>query len=256
MYPATLFYWLRNAARSLRLATYAAACFALGIEYATSFWEPQREPLAPPPPVKLMTAEQQTRHELISLLGNVGFRADEVPEFRAALKKPGEGISTIDLVRRRQEILAAIPREMPAEGWVSSTFGPRAHDGEHEQGFHKGIDIAAGEGTIIRAPSNGIVRFAGRYGGFGNYLAIVHGFGIVTKYAHCATLLVEAGQEVKIGDPIATVGQSGRSRGIHLHYEVWFNDKAANPMAFLPDFRQSHGTPLTQLSSSDFLAGP
>jgi hypothetical protein len=116
---------------------------------------------------------------------------------------------------------------------VSSHFGYRIHPILGGRQFHAGIDIGLPTGTPIRAGHDGIVTFAGyNTGGFGNLVIIDSGDGLVTKYAHCDTLLVTTGQEVSAGDVIATVGSTGQSTGPHLHMEVLINGQHFNP-AFL-----------------------
>lgn len=156
----------------------------------------------------------------------------EHPEFERALYNP-DGLPLADIVRRRYEILSALPQFSPVDGWISSPVGRRHVPGEIAQQMHKGVDIAAAVGTTVFAPGDGVVRFAGPKSTYGNYIAIVHGYGVVTKYAHNSKLLVKAGDRVKTGDPIATVGESGRVRGAHLHYEVWLNDRFVNPLHFM-----------------------
>lgn len=182
----------------------------------------------------LALQEDASRQALQALLKRVGIDAMDHPEMIRALGMSDDKLPVDDLLRRRDEILRAIPQTMPADGYLSSQFGDRVAPGKERASLHKGLDIAAMEGTPIYAPADGVVRFAGRYGGFGNYVSIVHGYGIVTKYAHTEKVLVKAGERVKRGELIATVGGSGRSRGVHLHYEVWVNDKAIDPLGFLP----------------------
>jgi len=182
--------------------------------------------------------ERITREKLEDILSRAGIDAWEHPEFARALEAPEGKQNTWDTIRRRREIVASVPQILPVHGRISSIFGVR-HVGPGESGVHKGIDVAAPLGSIVYAPADGVVRFAGRYGGFGKYVSIVHGYGLVTKFGHNSELLVKAGQRVRRGDPIAKVGESGRSRGIHLHYEVWLNDKPIDPMPFLPEEVQS-----------------
>ena len=176
---------------------------------------------------------ERTRFVLSSLLERTGLNPDEHPELDRSLDNP-DFLPSTDLLRRRYEILRAIPQHSPSDGWISSTYGERTVPGESRQHFHKGIDIAAHTGTLVYAPGDGIVRFAGRYGSYGKFVSIVHGYGIVTKFAHNNRLLVRAGDRVKTGDPIAQVGDTGKSRGMHLHYEVWVNDRSTDPLGFMP----------------------
>ena len=187
--------------------------------------------------LKVAEVERRTRGELRMVLDNAGLDPRGHPDFMRALSPRGSGVPLVELAGLQRSILRSVPRDMPADGWISSRFGERQLPGHIGPELHKGIDIAASEGTLVRAPSDGIVRFSGRYGGFGLYLSIVHGFGFVTKYAHNSKLLVKAGDYVTRGDPIAIIGSTGRASGIHLHYEVWVNDKPIDPTAFMPSLR-------------------
>lgn len=182
----------------------------------------------------LPLAEQdvQTAAELRAMLERAGLDLWEHPEIERALQ--AEDLSMADRVQRRRDILEYFPRYAPTDGWISSTFGKRRAPAYENVQFHKGIDIAANIGTQVVAPADGTVRFAGSYGGFGKFVSVVHGYGIITKYAHNSELLVRAGDKVKAGDVIAKVGSSGKSRGMHLHYEVWINDKPLDPLGFMP----------------------
>ena len=231
--------------------------------FAAGFALAARELEAPPDilPVTgrdlaLEALDASTRGDLELLVRNVGLSSGELPELGRSLQPRGAGVPLAELVRRRQDVLAAIPQLMPAAGWVSSTFGQRAVPGHDQRAFHRGIDIAGMEGTVVRAPADGTVRFAGRYGGFGNYVAIVHGYGIVTKYAHNQKLFVKSGQHVNRGDPIGTMGESGRARGVHLHYEVWINDKPTDPLAFMPDLRLTTGLAMASGPVTDWSIDP
>ena len=99
--------------------------------------------------------------------------------------------------------------------------------------FHKGVDIAAPMGTDVYCAAQGKVIFAGQKSGYGNCVIIEHGNGLATLYGHLSKILVDANQQVKIGDVIAKVGSTGRSTGPHLHYEVRKNNTPINPKLFL-----------------------
>jgi murein DD-endopeptidase MepM/ murein hydrolase activator NlpD len=100
-------------------------------------------------------------------------------------------------------------------------------------GGHTGIDIAGSIGTAIGAADGGVVTFAGWDGGYGNFVIINHGNGLVTRYAHCSSILVRVGQQVGQGQPIATRGSTGNSTGPHLHFEVLQNGSFRNPINYL-----------------------
>lgn len=99
--------------------------------------------------------------------------------------------------------------------------------------FHKGIDIGVAFGSDIRCTAAGTVIFAGQKGGYGNCVIVSHGNGLATLYAHLSQILVETNDEVKAGQVIAKSGNSGRSTGPHLHYEVHQNNTPVNPRLFL-----------------------
>lgn len=120
----------------------------------------------------------------------------------------------------------------PVQGTITSPFGYRYIFGETN--FHRGLDIAAPMGTAINAAADGTVTFAGVRGTYGNLVVITHDNGFVTYYAHCSKLLVEAGDQVTQGTPIAAVGSTGRSTGPHCHFEVRYQNEPVDPLAYLP----------------------
>lgn len=122
-------------------------------------------------------------------------------------------------------------------GMVTSEFGWRANPfgGGGGEG-HSGLDMGAPKGTPIQAARSGIVSYVKNSGssGYGYHLAIDHGDGMVTLYAHCSKVYVRSGQSVQQGDVIAAVGSTGRSTGNHLHLEVRIGGKKVNPRQFMP----------------------
>jgi murein DD-endopeptidase MepM/ murein hydrolase activator NlpD len=132
---------------------------------------------------------------------------------------------------------AALPSIMPTKGWLTSAFArERVHPILHLARPHEGIDLSAPMGMEIEAPAAGVVTQVSWVEGYGNMLTIDHGYGLVTRYAHCSKILVVRGQRLKRGQPIAKVGSTGLSTGPHLHYEVWVNGRPVNPMKYvLPD---------------------
>ncbi len=135
----------------------------------------------------------------------------------------------------RKSVLAATPSIWPARGWITSTFGMRRSPFTGKREFHKGLDIANKYRSPIYAPADGIVARVGREGGYGRIIEINHGYGLKTRYAHLRRALVKSGQLVKRGQQIAQMGNSGRSTGSHLHYEVWLNGKPVNPYNYILD---------------------
>ncbi|MCR5870251.1 MULTISPECIES: M23 family metallopeptidase [unclassified Sphingomonas] len=118
---------------------------------------------------------------------------------------------------------------MPAAGRISSGFGLRRHPVLRFTRMHKGLDIAAGYGAPIRAANDGVVAFAGRNGGYGNFVRLNHSGGMGTGYGHMSRIAVRGGQRVSRGQVIGYVGSTGISTGPHLHYELYRNGVAINP---------------------------
>lgn len=133
----------------------------------------------------------------------------------------------------KNEILQTTPSVRPTSGWVSSNFGSRVSPFTGDMSQHRGIDIAADIGTPIRAPAAGIVTAANMDAGYGKVITIDHGHGIVTRYGHCSQMYVKVGQRVRRGDTIGAVGNTGRSTGPHLHYEVRLQGVHVNPERYI-----------------------
>ena len=120
------------------------------------------------------------------------------------------------------------PLAWPLKGVLYGRFGVRA--GKR----HDGIDIAAPEGTPVLAAAAGTVIYAGEQPGYGAIVILRHEGGLVTLYAHNARILVDEGARVRRGEPVARVGQTGRTTGPHLHFEVREGTRPRNPLLFLP----------------------
>jgi murein DD-endopeptidase MepM/ murein hydrolase activator NlpD len=140
----------------------------------------------------------------------------------------------IDKLIADRERLDATPSIRPvAAGYVSSRFGRRVDPFTGRTSWHYGVDYSARLGTPIFATADGIVTFCSKWYEFGWTVEVSHGHGIVTRYAHCAKLLVRKGERVKRGDIIARVGSSGRSTATHLHYEVIVDGVKKNPLNYV-----------------------
>jgi len=118
---------------------------------------------------------------------------------------------------------------MPVAGHITSSFGLRMHPILRTLRMHKGIDIGAPWGTPVHAAMDGIVSFAGRTGGYGNFIKLSSGGNIATGYGHLSRILVRNGERVSRGQLIGAVGSTGLSTGPHLHWEVWKNGISVNP---------------------------
>jgi murein DD-endopeptidase MepM/ murein hydrolase activator NlpD len=122
---------------------------------------------------------------------------------------------------------------LPVIGQLSSHYGERSDPFTGEAGFHRGIDIASPIGTEIRAALPGTVTFSGWIQGYGHMVILSHANGYTTHYAHNHENLVQEGERVSRGQPIALVGQSGRATGPHVHFEVRKDGRSINPMPLL-----------------------
>lgn len=123
----------------------------------------------------------------------------------------------------------------PIEGRVSGLFGRRRVFNGQPRRPHSGMDIAAPKGTEIHAPADGVIRDTGDYFFNGNTVFIDHGQGLVTMFCHMDKIDVEAGQTIKQGEVIGTVGMTGRVTGPHLHLGVSLNDARVEPRLFFPE---------------------
>lgn len=133
----------------------------------------------------------------------------------------------------QRSLLASTPSIWPARGWVTSDFGTRVDPITAERKMHQGLDIATPHGQPVYSPSDGTVVFAGTEGGYGKVLVIDHGYGVKTRYGHLAEIFVKSGDKIARGEKVGAVGNTGRSTGPHLHYEVRVNGIPENPRKFI-----------------------
>lgn len=166
----------------------------------------------------------------------------------ALLRDMHEQVEQLDLASTRQEagfdallnylegqrnLLASTPAIRPSKGWKTSAFGYRSSPFTGRREFHKGLDIANRKGSPILATADGVVKFAGTKGLLGKTIVIDHGHGMVSTYGHIHKALKKPGEEVKRGDIIAEMGNTGRSTGPHLHYEIHLNGIPVNPTKYI-----------------------
>jgi murein DD-endopeptidase MepM/ murein hydrolase activator NlpD len=142
----------------------------------------------------------------------------------------------LEIIRERRESLNSTPSILPLKAQsyrITSRFGWRRSPFTGLKEFHDGLDIGAPLGTPIVAPGEGRVRKVGHDRHLGRYLQIDHGRRCITTYAHLSGFNVTLGQKVKRGEVIAYMGNSGRSTGSHLHYEVEIKGKPVNPNHYI-----------------------
>lgn len=133
----------------------------------------------------------------------------------------------------RKSLFMATPSLWPARGFITSEFGWRKDPVTGVTEYHEGVDIAGSYGGQVRTAAEGVVIEAGNDSGYGKVVVIDHGYGIVTRYAHLSRSFVVAGQKVKKGGVIGAIGNSGKSTGPHVHYEVRIDGVPVNPVKYL-----------------------
>ena len=154
-------------------------------------------------------------------------------EYKASMKSYSEVINHIS---KQRELFRYTPSIWPCKGMISSPYGIRFHPIFNTRFFHRAIDIANKKNTPIVATADGIVVFSGWMRGYGNVIAIEHGQKYRTVYAHLAKSLVKKGEFVIKGQEIAKMGNTGRSTGPHVHYEIHLNKRPINPMKYLSSY--------------------
>ena len=174
---------------------------------------------------KELYVQARSYDEILNLAKNQEIRMDHIPAIQPVLNK--------DLKR------------------MASGYGWRVDPVYHIRRFHQGMDFSAPVGTDIFATGNGVVTYAGWRQGYGETVEIDHGFNYTTRYAHCSKIFAYKGKKVKRGDVIALVGNTGKSTGPHLHYEVHYNKKPVDPRNFyFYDLSPEEYDLMVQLSSN------
>ena len=138
-----------------------------------------------------------------------------------------------DFFKNQKSFLSSTPSIWPTRGWVTSSFGFRKSPFTGLREKHEGWDIAARSGAPVRATADGVVVVEGREYGYGNLVEVDHGYGIVTRYGHNSKHLVKVGDHVKRGQVVSLVGNTGRSTGPHLHYEILLNGVPVSPKNYI-----------------------
>ena len=142
----------------------------------------------------------------------------------------------------QRQVLDSTPSILPVKTnsyWFSSGFGWRRSPFSGAKEFHNGLDICGNKGTPIVAPADGVVYRRGQHRYLGRYLRIDHGRGVTTTYGHLSGYNVDRGQQVKRGEVIGFMGNSGRSSGTHVHYSVRVKTKYVNPFHYILNTRRN-----------------
>jgi murein DD-endopeptidase MepM/ murein hydrolase activator NlpD len=176
----------------------------------------------------------KTKEDVLENIDTSDNGSIDMETLKDQIKLTMESVGEIkDYLSQERDLYLATPRGWPVEGRISSPYGYREHPQTGLRDFHSGMDIACGPGTPVKATADGIVSFAGWSGGSGNLVALEHGLGFSTYYAHNRLVVVKAGQKIKRGDILSYVGSTGNSTGPHLHYEVWKEGRSLNPSAYI-----------------------
>ncbi|MDW8478973.1 MAG: M23 family metallopeptidase [Xanthomonadales bacterium] len=161
--------------------------------------------------------------------------ASRLDQLERLLDERGRQLELLgDLLLDRELAAQTVPAGLPVRaGYRSSGFGRRIDPITGHEEFHAGIDFNGPRGTAIHAVADGVVVFSGRRPGYGNTVELDHGNGYRTRYAHNDRNLVKVGDRVRAGDMIATMGRSGRTTGVHLHFEIWRHGRPVDPSPYL-----------------------
>jgi murein DD-endopeptidase MepM/ murein hydrolase activator NlpD len=175
-----------------------------------------------------------TREKVLENLRTTDSGSIDMEALKDQIRNTMESVKDIrEFLKEQKDIYLATPRGWPVPGNITSTYGKRENPIRGGYDFHSGVDISIGSGTPVKATADGVVIFSGWSGGSGNLIALEHGFGYSTFYAHNKSNAVKVGQYVKRGDVIAYSGSTGSSTGPHSHYEIWKSGKHINPMRFI-----------------------
>ncbi|HWM90289.1 MAG TPA: peptidoglycan DD-metalloendopeptidase family protein [Thermoanaerobaculia bacterium] len=167
-------------------------------------------------------------------IGDIGL--ENLPSMEGRIRKIDGTLKVVEArLHQRARWISQTPAITPVKGILTSGFGYRNDPVTHGRGDHQGVDIAAAPGQPVRASADGIVMRAGTIGGLGKAIYLAHGYGVTTRYGHLSKIEARPGQRVKRGDVIGRVGNTGRSTGYHLHYEVRQDGEPVNPLAYILD---------------------
>ena len=160
----------------------------------------------------------------------------EMDLLTATVNEEGQSLRALErFMVKAGRVLAALPSRWPVRGAVNSEYGRRLSPWTGAPEFHSGIDVASERGTPVKAPGPGTVVFAGSQAEYGNTVILDHGNDIKSLYGHLQKIHVTPGQRVERGQVIAVSGNTGKSSGPHLHYEILVKGQAVNPRGYLWD---------------------
>jgi murein DD-endopeptidase MepM/ murein hydrolase activator NlpD len=163
-----------------------------------------------------------------------GRAREELSRLSSAVKEEGDNLRALEqFLARAGKVLASLPSRWPVRGPINSDFGTRRSPWAPGAEFHGGMDIGAPVGTPVRAPAPGRVVFAGRQAEYGITAVIEHANDTRSVYGHLSRLNVKVDQDVERGQVIAWSGNTGRSSGPHLHYEIQVKGEPVNPHSYL-----------------------
>ncbi len=148
-------------------------------------------------------------------------------------EKRDYGDRLISTAERYLELLQRIPLGKPVASGISSGFGSRTDPINHKRAFHAGIDFKGNTGDKVHATGDAVVREVGYNRGLGRYIILSHGNGYESVFAHLQKQLVKRGEHISRGQVIGLLGNTGRSTGSHLHYELRYQGRAINPMKYM-----------------------
>jgi murein DD-endopeptidase MepM/ murein hydrolase activator NlpD len=159
---------------------------------------------------------------------------EEMDRLLGVVKEEGESIRSLErFLGRASRVLASLPSRWPVRGPVNSDFGQRRSPWAPNSEFHSGIDIGAPVGMPVKAPAPGVVVFAGQHPEYGVTLVIDHGNETRSLYGHLSKITVAMDQQIRRGDSVALTGNTGRSSGPHLHYEIQVKGQPVNPHSYI-----------------------
>ena len=159
---------------------------------------------------------------------------EELDDLTSVVKEEGDNLRALErFLGRATRVLAALPSRWPVRGSINSGFGGRTSPWSARSDFHSGLDIGAPIGTPVKAPAPGTVVFAGVHAEYGQTLIVEHGHETKSLYGHLSRLNVAVNQKVQRGDIVALTGNTGRSSGPHLHYEIQVKGQSVNPTSYL-----------------------